>query len=93
MLELDGRALGPDDLGGRKPKQVLEILLVHSGPDNGRYLAAHIPGATFVSLPGADHWPWFGDAESVLQPVESFLDQVAGRSEGFSRVRAQDSGA
>jgi SARP family transcriptional regulator, regulator of embCAB operon len=31
MLELDGRALGPDDLGGRKPKQVLEILLVHLG--------------------------------------------------------------
>lgn len=31
MLELDGRALGPDDLGGRKPTQVLEILLVHLG--------------------------------------------------------------
>ncbi|HEU4423574.1 MAG TPA: alpha/beta fold hydrolase [Pilimelia sp.] len=42
-------------------------------PDNGRYLAAHIPGARFLELGGADHWPWFGDADSVLRPVERFL--------------------
>jgi pimeloyl-ACP methyl ester carboxylesterase len=42
-------------------------------PENGRYLADHIAGAEFVALDGADHWPWFGDAESVLDPVERFL--------------------
>lgn len=30
-LEVGGRALGPRDLGGRKPKQVLEVLLVNRG--------------------------------------------------------------
>jgi pimeloyl-ACP methyl ester carboxylesterase len=45
-------------------------------PENGRYLAEHIVGAEFVALDGADHWPWFGDAESVLHPVERFLAQL-----------------
>ncbi|MCB0996912.1 MAG: alpha/beta fold hydrolase [Acidimicrobiales bacterium] len=27
----------------------------------GRYLADHIPNATFVESPGADHLPWIGD--------------------------------
>ena len=40
-------------------------------PANGRYLAEHIPSASLVELPGADHWPWFGDSESVLRPVEA----------------------
>jgi pimeloyl-ACP methyl ester carboxylesterase len=56
-------------------------------PDNGRYLAAHIPGARFIELEGADHWPWFGDAESVLRPVEEFLDGLAPRRRGFLEGR------
>jgi pimeloyl-ACP methyl ester carboxylesterase/DNA-binding SARP family transcriptional activator len=55
-------------------------------PDNGRYLAAHIRGARFVDLEGADHWPWFGDSESVLRPVEAFLDALA-PGEGFPEGR------
>jgi hypothetical protein len=31
LVELDGGSLGPQDFEGRKPKQVLEILLVHQG--------------------------------------------------------------
>jgi pimeloyl-ACP methyl ester carboxylesterase/DNA-binding SARP family transcriptional activator len=46
-------------------------------PGHGRYVAAHIPGARYVELPGADHWPWFGDADAVLQQVDSFLDGLA----------------
>ncbi len=38
-----------------------------------RYLAAHIPGAKLVELPGADHRPWLGDAETVLHEIERFL--------------------
>lgn len=56
-------------------------------PDNGRHLAAHIPGARLVLLPGADHWPWFGDVEAVLGPVEEFLRGLPG-IEGFPRVAA-----
>jgi pimeloyl-ACP methyl ester carboxylesterase/DNA-binding CsgD family transcriptional regulator len=40
---------------------------------NGRYLADHIPNATYVELPGADHLPYVGDQEPILAAVEHFL--------------------
>ncbi len=43
----------------------------------GRCLAAKIPGAAFIELPGDDHWPWIGDMESVLHPIELFLAAIA----------------
>jgi pimeloyl-ACP methyl ester carboxylesterase/DNA-binding CsgD family transcriptional regulator len=33
----------------------------------GRELAAELPGASFVALDGADHFPWFGDFAAVLR--------------------------
>jgi pimeloyl-ACP methyl ester carboxylesterase/DNA-binding CsgD family transcriptional regulator len=33
----------------------------------GRQLAAELPDATFVALGGADHYPWYGDAEQALR--------------------------
>jgi pimeloyl-ACP methyl ester carboxylesterase len=44
----------------------------------GRYLAAHIPGANFVELPGRDHLPYVGDQNSVLDEVEEFLTGSTG---------------
>jgi len=41
--------------------------------EEGRYIAARIPGARFVELPGSDHLPFVGDAEAVLAEVEVFL--------------------
>jgi len=41
--------------------------------DEGRYLAERIPGARFVELPGNDHIPWAGDADSALNEIEEFL--------------------
>lgn len=38
-----------------------------------RAMADAIPGARYVEVPGADHIPWVGDAESVLCEVEEFL--------------------
>jgi class 3 adenylate cyclase len=46
-------------------------ILVEAG--HGRYLAEHIPGARYAEFPGEDHWPWLGDAESVLGEIEEFL--------------------
>jgi class 3 adenylate cyclase len=40
---------------------------------NGRYLAEHIAGAKYVELPGADHLPFAGDAETLLDEVQEFL--------------------
>jgi pimeloyl-ACP methyl ester carboxylesterase len=39
----------------------------------GRELAAQIPGARYVELPGIDHVPWAGDSEAVLGEAEEFL--------------------
>jgi class 3 adenylate cyclase len=41
--------------------------------EHGRYLAKHIPGATFVELPGADALYWVGDTDPVLAEIEEFL--------------------
>jgi class 3 adenylate cyclase len=44
-----------------------------------RWVADQIPDARFVELPGDDHWPWLGDADSVLAEVREF---VTGTREG-----------
>jgi pimeloyl-ACP methyl ester carboxylesterase len=41
--------------------------------EEGRWIAARIPGARFVELSGEDHIPWVGDADAVLDLVEEFL--------------------
>ncbi len=41
--------------------------------DEGRWLAARIPGARFVELAGADHLPWIGDQDTLLNEVQTFL--------------------
>jgi len=46
--------------------------------DNGRYLAEHIEGATFVDLPGADFALGIGDVEPVVDEVEGFLTGARG---------------
>lgn len=40
---------------------------------HGRYLAAHIPGARLVELPGADCLYWVGDCDEMMDEVEEFL--------------------
>ena len=46
-----------------------------SRPDEGRYIAARIPGARFVELGGDDHVPFF-DPDQILDEVEEFLTGV-----------------
>jgi pimeloyl-ACP methyl ester carboxylesterase len=40
--------------------------------DEGRYIAARVPGARFVELPGDDHVP-FDDPDQILDEAEEFL--------------------
>jgi class 3 adenylate cyclase/pimeloyl-ACP methyl ester carboxylesterase len=42
-------------------------------PDAGREVAALIPGARFVELPGRDVWPFAGDADAWIDEIEEFL--------------------
>jgi hypothetical protein len=44
--------------------------------DATRYMGERIPGARVVALPGADHLPWEGDQDGVLDEIERFLDST-----------------
>jgi class 3 adenylate cyclase/pimeloyl-ACP methyl ester carboxylesterase len=55
--------------------------------EEGRWIAAQIPGARFVELPGDDHIPWVGHADMVVDFVEEFLTGTHGPSD-LDRVLA-----
>ncbi len=44
--------------------------------DRARYVAAQIPGARYVELPGRDHAPWVGDGDAVVDAVKEFVTGV-----------------
>lgn len=64
------------------PKIRVPALVIHRTGDRllkieeGRYLAAHIPGATMVELPGDDHLPFVGDQLSILSAIDEFLRRL-----------------
>lgn len=45
-------------------------------PVHGEYLAAHIPDAKLLELPGRDTTPYFIDGEPVLDEIEAFVTGV-----------------
>jgi len=45
-------------------------------PAHGHYLAEHIPGARYVEVPGADHFPELGDADTLLGEIQEFLTGI-----------------
>jgi pimeloyl-ACP methyl ester carboxylesterase/DNA-binding CsgD family transcriptional regulator len=58
----------------RAPTQVVHRRADRAIPyEQGRALAAAIPGATLVPLEGSAHLPWAGDAPSVARALRSFL--------------------
>jgi DNA-binding CsgD family transcriptional regulator len=40
---------------------------------HARYLAQHIPYASYVELDGSDHRPWLGDVDAIADEIEVFL--------------------
>ena len=55
--------------------------------EHGREIASAIPGATWVELPGSDHYPWLGDTEPLVATVERFVADLAVEAE-LNRVLA-----
>jgi class 3 adenylate cyclase len=49
--------------------------------DATRYMGERIPGARVAELPGADHLPWEGDEDDVLDEIEAFLADVEADAE------------
>jgi DNA-binding SARP family transcriptional activator/class 3 adenylate cyclase len=70
------------DLRPVLPLVGVPTLILHSRDNamfratHGRYLAAHIPEAKYVELPGADDLYWVGDTDAILDEIEEFLTGV-----------------
>ncbi len=91
-LSVSRAAIGPLLWGSVSAYDIVDVfpavhvptLVLHRGDDpmipvaQGRWIAEQIPNAHFVELPGADHYPFIGDAEAVLAEIEQFL--VAGQT-------------
>ena len=65
------------DVRGLLPTIRVPTLVVHRTEDHipiegARWMAAQIPGARFVELPGGPHFPHYGDTESLLREIEIF---------------------
>jgi pimeloyl-ACP methyl ester carboxylesterase len=45
-------------------------------PEEGRYLAEHIPGARYVEMPGSDHVLWGDGRDRLVQEIEEFVTGV-----------------
>ena len=55
---------------------------------HARYLAEHIPAATYVELPGVDHRPWLGDVDAIADAVEVFVTGRKSRPRRRSNIGA-----
>jgi len=70
------------DVRGILPTVRVPTLVLHRIGDRlvqleaSRDLAARIPGARFVALPGEDHVPWVGDTSPLIGEVEEFLTGI-----------------
>ena len=66
------------------PSIRVPTLVMHSRGDrmadvqSGRYFRDHIPGATYVEMPGSDHPASLGDADRILDEVENMATGVRG---------------
>jgi pimeloyl-ACP methyl ester carboxylesterase len=64
------------------PRVQVPTLVLHRRDDRvvpmaaGRYLAAHIPGASLVELAGEDHFPFVGDIEAVVAGMAPLFELV-----------------
>jgi len=69
------------------PAIAVPVLVLHragdpfTGPEHGRYLAEHIPGAKFVELSGVDHLFFAEDVDRLLAEIQEFLTGVREASE------------
>lgn len=72
-------ALGRADVREILPKVRRPTLVIHRRDDRlvrveaGRDLAARIPGARFVEVPGQDHWWFVGDTAPILAATLEFI--------------------
>lgn len=73
------KGIRDSDVRALLPRIRVPTLVLHRRGDrsvpveSGRYLASHIPQARYVELPGADHWWWLGNTDTLHEEIERFL--------------------
>jgi class 3 adenylate cyclase len=73
--ELDMRI----DVRSILPSVRVPTLVIHRAgevvirPDHGRFIAAHIDGARYIELPGAEHFPWMEDMDRAVAEIQEFV--------------------
>jgi class 3 adenylate cyclase len=81
------RMNGQIDVRRILPTVRVPTLLLHTTGDravdveSSRYMAARIPGAKLVELPGVDHVPFGDNAEHVLREIKGFLSSLPSDAE------------
>ena len=71
------------DIRSLLPTIHVPTLIMHRVDDEiedvggSRYMAEAIPHAQFVELAGADHFPWAGDQEPVLDEIARFVKNMS----------------
>ena len=82
------------DVRAQLPRVRTPALVVHRRDDRavpyrlGRQVAAAIPDATFIPLQGSAHFPWHGDADSVVRACREALAPVQPSPLGSSNREA-----
>jgi class 3 adenylate cyclase len=90
----DGRRFWETDVRDVLPSIHVPTLVLHREGDGetdvrgSRYVASHIRAATFVEVPGEDHFPWAGNQEAVVREVQRFLAGVREEELELERVLA-----
>lgn len=78
-LETFYEMLGRTDVRHVMPSIRVPTLVLHRADDdripieNSRHIAATIPDAKYVEVPGAENIPFHGDAQSIFDEIEEFL--------------------
>jgi class 3 adenylate cyclase len=73
------RIAAETDIRSVAPSVHVPSLIIHAVDDqvahveNSRFLASTMPNAAYIELDGADHLPWFGDADRIVGEIREFL--------------------
>jgi pimeloyl-ACP methyl ester carboxylesterase/class 3 adenylate cyclase len=82
------------DVRAALPEVAVPTVVVHRADDavtplaHGRYVAEHIPGARLVVLDGADHAPFTGDTDALIDEISEFVTGTRNASDPDRRLLA-----
>jgi pimeloyl-ACP methyl ester carboxylesterase/class 3 adenylate cyclase len=88
------RQSGRIDVRAALPAVAVPTVVLHRADDavtplaHGRYVADHIPGARLVVLDGADHAPFTGDTDALIDEISEFVTGTRNTADPDRRLLA-----